>query len=954
MSGFAAVIELATLDGTDGFQISGEALDDYSGHSVASAGDINGDGYDDLIIGAGNADPNGVNSGAAYVIFGKAGGFPAELDLSALDGTNGFQINGEATADFAGFSVASAGDVNGDGYDDLIIGAVQAGAVDVGASYVVFGKASGFAANLNLSTLNGINGFKITGEANSDHSGQSVASAGDINGDGYDDVIVGAAYADSNGVNAGATYVVFGKAAGFAAEINLSSLNGVNGFQITGEAANDKSGWSVASAGDVNGDGYADLIIGARDADPHGSNSGAAYVVLGKAGGFAANLDLSSLDGTNGFQVNGEAFGDSAGYFVASAGDVNGDGYGDVIIGALYADPNGADSGASYVLFGKAGGFGANFELSTLDGTNGFQISGEAAGDFSGRAVNAAGDVNGDGYDDLIIGAPGADPNGNASGAGYVMFGKAAGFAANLDLSTLDGTNGFKIDGEATLDDAGASVASAGDLNGDGVDDLIVGATRASPHGTASGASYVIFGRASAPPVVPPVNGTGGPDTLNGTAGDDTLNGLGGNDKLNGFGGNDTLTGGDGADRLDGGDGADTLSGGADNDTLDGGTGADAMAGGTGNDIYIVDNAGDTTVEKTNEGYDIVRSSVTWTLAGNIEGLQLQGSGNIGGTGNSLANNIQGNSGNNTLHGGDGTDTIDGGDGVDKIYGDADGDILSGGLGNDIVDGGEGNDKLDGGDGNDKLFGGNGNDALIGGLGADHMEGGAGNDNLTGGDGNDSLDGGAGNDAMSGGLGNDVYFVDGMFDTATEAANEGFDIVRSSVTWTLGGNFEGLELQGSANLNGTGNALANQLTGNSGANILSGLGGVDTIDGGDGVDRIIGGTGNDILRGGTGADTFAVLQESVGNLTLEIDAILDFSTAQGDRLDLSAIDANSLVGGDQAFSLVLSFGHHAGEMTLNFSGATTTLSLDVNGDGLADYQLRINGDVTGDSAGWLL
>jgi hypothetical protein len=147
------------------------------------------------------------------------------------------------------------------------------------------------------------------------------------------------------------------------------------------------------------------------------------------------------------------------------------------------------------VVFGKAGGFGATFNLSTLDGSNGFKLQGEAAGDLSGRSVSGAGDVNGDGFDDLILGADGADPNGSGSGSSYVVFGKAGGFGATLNLSTLDGSNGFKLNGEAANDRSGISVSGAGDVNGDGFADLILGADGAAPNGSNSGASYVIFGQ---------------------------------------------------------------------------------------------------------------------------------------------------------------------------------------------------------------------------------------------------------------------------------------------------------------------------------------------------------------------------------------------------------------------------------------------------------------------------
>ena len=212
----------------------------------------------------------------------------------------------------------------------------------------------------------------------------------------------------------------------FPANIDLSSLNGNNGFKLSGEAAGDFAGYSVSSAGDFNGDGFADLIIGAPKADPHGERSGASYVVFGKASGFAANIDLSSLDGSNGFKLNGKSGGDVAGFSVSSAGDFTGDGFADLIIGAPEADPFGATfgaMGASYVVFGKASGL-SNVDLSSLDGSDGFRISGEAAGNLAGCSVTAAGDFNGDGFADLIIGAPAANSFSVASGASYVVFGR--------------------------------------------------------------------------------------------------------------------------------------------------------------------------------------------------------------------------------------------------------------------------------------------------------------------------------------------------------------------------------------------------------------------------------------------------------------------------------------------------------------------------------------------------
>jgi hypothetical protein len=233
----------------------------------------------------------------------------------------------------------------------------------------------------------------------------------------------------------------------FAAVFDLSSLSGTNGFKISGVAAYDRSGSQVSDAGDINGDGFDDVIIGAKYAAPNGRWSGASYVVFGKASGFTPNLNLATLDGSNGFKLSGVAAYDRSGYSLSATGDVNGDGFDDLIIGASDADPNGNDSGASYLVFGHASGFAANLNLSMLNGINGFKISGVGAGDHSGASVSGAGDINGDGFNDLIIGAFGADPNGSIFGAAYVVFGKASGFPENLNLSTLDGSNGFTLSG---------------------------------------------------------------------------------------------------------------------------------------------------------------------------------------------------------------------------------------------------------------------------------------------------------------------------------------------------------------------------------------------------------------------------------------------------------------------------------------------------------------------------
>ncbi len=466
--GAKGAVEFSSLNGTDGFVLNGIDAYDYSGRSVSAAGDMNGDGFDDVIIGAFHADPNGFYSGESYVVFGGASvGAGGAIELSNLNGTNGFVLFGVGPSDRSGGSVSSAGDVNGDGMDDVIIGAH-------GKSYVVFGGESvGADGFILLSNLNGTNGYVINGIDAGDGSGGSVSAADDVNGDGVDDVIIGAHFADPNGFSSGESYVVFGGAGvGASGAFELSSLNGTNGYVINGVDEGDFSGVSVSLAGDVNGDGDGDLIIGASAADPCDVlNSGASYVIFGGANvGASGTVALSFLTGFNGYVLKGVDAFDRSGNSVSAAGDVNGDGIDDVIVGAYLADPNGGASGETYVVFGRTSVvYGGAIELSSLDGTNGFVLNGVDAGDESGFSVSEAGDINGDGIDDLIIGALYAAPNSmNSAGESYVVFGRrfnpadlnCDGVVNAFDLATLLGSWGPCPP---------APNACAADLNGDGV-----------------------------------------------------------------------------------------------------------------------------------------------------------------------------------------------------------------------------------------------------------------------------------------------------------------------------------------------------------------------------------------------------------------------------------------------------------------------------------------------------
>uniref|UniRef100_A0A7S1E2D6 Integrin alpha-2 domain-containing protein n=3 Tax=Hemiselmis andersenii TaxID=464988 RepID=A0A7S1E2D6_HEMAN len=338
----------------------------------------------------------------------------------------------------------SSGDINGDGYPDVIIGAnggdgASNAVVDAGEVYVFFGGPSFSTLSFHASSLDGSNGFTIYGVNSGDSAGISVSS-GDVNCDGYADVLIGASLGSgaSNGAaNTGEAYVVFGKASGWVASVQASSLDGRSGFTIYGVDSGDAAGNGV-SRGDVNGDGCVDVLIGVYGGDGSSnsaSNTGEVHVVFGKASGWTPSIEASSLDGSNGFTIYGVDSGDWAGRTVSS-GDVNGDGYADVLIGVTYGNGpsnNAANTGEMYIVFGKASGWASTFQVSSLDGSNGFIVYGIGFRDNAGRSVSS-GDINGDGYADVLMGMPKENPV-TDTGEVYVLFGKASGWTASVQVA---------------------------------------------------------------------------------------------------------------------------------------------------------------------------------------------------------------------------------------------------------------------------------------------------------------------------------------------------------------------------------------------------------------------------------------------------------------------------------------------------------------------------------------
>jgi hypothetical protein len=413
--------------------------------------------------------------------------FMQQMNLASINGANGFGVNIPYSQRNMGWAV-KCGDINGDGIDDFHTSAPDNERAELGGSptgFTVFGKRGSYKALINGFDLNGQDGFKmIEPLTDSVYRGVTVLSRGDFNGDNITDLMM---CVDS------LSKILFGTKLGYPATLLLDTLTGQTGMQIVAQDFYNQRyyiGETLAS-GDLNGDGVADVAIGARNSV---GSPGTAFVAFGARKNLPSSLSLGRLNGTDGFKINGVAAKDDAGASLAF-GDINGDGIADLIIGAPARTV--ATGTGAYTLFGSRQSWPETIDLSTLNGTSGFAAKGVTPYDMAGTAV-ASCDVNGDGISDLVIGAPQGGAN---AGAVHVVFGSKT-FPASVNLSSLDGNNGFSIIGINPGDETGFSL-SCGDFNGDGIPDLIIGA-RSAPKTTEAGPGivYVINGKSHFPATI--------------------------------------------------------------------------------------------------------------------------------------------------------------------------------------------------------------------------------------------------------------------------------------------------------------------------------------------------------------------------------------------------------------------------------------------------------------------
>ncbi len=429
--GLGHLPSLMSVEDNDKLLASNGDVDDWFGYAVAGGGDLDGDGYHDLLVSAVDSDGGASDGGSVYLYYGSPWGLlqGSEVELYPSD---------SYTSDHFGGAVSFAGDMDGDGYDDIVVGAPDNDdvATGAGAAYVYYGSSTGLDTSREdkLTASDGASG---------DGFGDAVAGAGDLDGDGYDDIVVGAPDHDTTVNGSGAAYVYYGSSTGV-------DTSREDPFVSSDADVGAEFGEAVDGLGDVDGDSYDDIVVGSVGWD---NIRGAAYVYYGSSTGLDSSSE-QSITASDG--ANRDSFGNS----VAGAGDVNGDGYPDLVVGSSRDDDNGTDSGSAYVYYGSASGMTGETKLTASDG---------AASDDFGYAVSGGVDLDADGYDDIVVGAYQEDECGSFCGAAYVYYGAATSMASATEEKLIPYD-------ELASSDYGYAVAAIGDVEADGAGDLAVGA----------------------------------------------------------------------------------------------------------------------------------------------------------------------------------------------------------------------------------------------------------------------------------------------------------------------------------------------------------------------------------------------------------------------------------------------------------------------------------------------
>ncbi|MFW9856932.1 MAG: integrin alpha [Candidatus Thorarchaeota archaeon] len=456
-------------------EYTGEFEEDWSGSDVTITGDVNNDGFDDFAISALFNDEGGANTGQTYLVFGRDTElWNADPSLADADAS----LIGEASGDWSGFEVSGIGNVNNDDYDDLAISAPlnDEGGDNAGQIYLFLGReTTEWSMDMSLSAADAsfiaTTGDTLTG----------ISGAGDVNNDGYDDIVIGAPGNDEGGDNAGQVYLFLGReTTDWSMDMSLSAADA----SFIGEEPDDEVGINIEIVGDINNDDYDDIMIGAGGNDEGGSFAGQAYLIFGRATGeWHLDVDLSGVDAS----FIGENARDELGNSVSGAGDVNNDGYDDFIIGAIGNDEGGDTAGQIYLFLGReTTEWNMDMSLSAADAS----FIGEAAGDQAGWSGAGLGDTNGDNLDDFIITANRNDKGGVDAGRAYLFLGQTT---EQWEMDTPISEANATFTGESQNDLFGSSVSGTGDVNKDGFNDFIIGAKWNGDSGVRAGKSYMVL-----------------------------------------------------------------------------------------------------------------------------------------------------------------------------------------------------------------------------------------------------------------------------------------------------------------------------------------------------------------------------------------------------------------------------------------------------------------------------